>query len=145
MTNTKITANKILIGLMIALAVGLFTGCYEGFIGDDGQPLRTYNSYPTLKAYIEDSDPDMDIWIIDVRPSAQYALGHIPSALSKPSGYITTLPDEDLYDELPLDQYLIFYCESGIRAQAVVTYLIEKGYTKIMNWGSVTRWRGDLE
>ena len=65
--------------------------------------------------------------------------------ISKPSIYITTLSDEDLYGELPLDQDIIFYCESGIRAQAVVTYLIDKGYTKIMNWGSVTRWRGELE
>jgi len=145
MTTIKLTSNKLLIIALIVLSVGLFTGCYEGFIGDEGQPLRAYNSYLTLKAYIEDPEPDVDIWIIDVRSSIQYETGHIPSAISKPSIYITTLSDEDLYGELPLDQDIIFYCESGIRAQAVVTYLIDKGYTKIMNWGSVTRWRGELE
>ena len=137
MTNTKITANKILIGLMIALSLGLFTGCYEGFGGSERGALVPYLPADSLKALTDSPEPN--IFIIDVRPAGAYNLGHIPTAFSFPSGEIMSRLDEHPLND-PENNYVIVYCESGIRAQAVITLLIDQGYTKVMNWGSVTRW-----
>ncbi len=124
--------------IILSLSGFLFLGCFEGYVGSEGAPLSAYLYAPNLKDLTE--NPDDNIWIIDVRPTAQYTLGHIPTALSYPSTEI-----DARLDELPLDQYLIVYCESGIRAQAVIKKLEGYGYTHLMNWGSVLRWRWDLE
>ena len=47
---------------------------------------------------------------------------------------------EQRLDELPKEQYLILYCETGGRAQSVIKKLEEQGYTKMMNWGGFKRW-----
>jgi rhodanese-related sulfurtransferase len=85
--------------------------------------------------------PDPNIWLIDVRPNSSYTGGHIPTALSFPSTEIA-----GRLGELPLTQYLIVHCETGIRAQGVITDVLEpNGYTRFMNWGGITRWPYALE
>ena len=142
MKTIYLTYRKALIGILIILSAGLFTGCFEGFGGSERGPLLQYLPADALKDLTENPEPD--IFIIDVRPVAAYNLGHIPTALSFPSGEIMSRLDEIPLDD-PDNNYLILYCESGIRAQAVVNLLIDEGYTKIMNWGSVARWTYPLE
>ena len=137
MNTTKIALNRTLIGIMIVISVGLFTGCFEGFGGSEKGPLVQYLPPDALKALTDSPDPN--IWIIDVRPTAAYNLGHIPTALSFPSGEIMSRLDEAPLND-PDNNYLIVYCESGIRAQGVINLLIDEGYTKVINWGSFTRW-----
>ncbi len=127
--NTK----KTLTSLLLLWSAILLTGCFQGYVGADGEPLKDYLRPSALKALTE--NPEENISIIDVRPKSAYNVGHIPTALSFPSSEIGTR-----LDKLSQNQYLILYCETGIRAQVVVRQLEDEGYTKLMNWGGISRW-----
>ncbi len=122
--------------VLFLFLICLLAGCYEGYTGPDGEPLKAYLEPEALKGLTE--NPRDDILIIDVRPSKAYKKGHIPTALSFPSSEIM-----DRLNELPKDLYLIVYCETGGRAQMVIKNLLEEGYTRLMNWGGYTRWEWD--
>jgi len=111
----------------------LLTSCFEGYTSKEGDPLKKYLSPEKLKELT--LNPDASIWIIDVRPEGSYEKGHIPTAKSYPSSVIM-----DKLNEIPKDQYLILYCETGGRAQSVIKKLEKQGYTKMMNWGGFKRW-----
>ncbi len=116
--------------LIIFLLFILLTAFY---VSSGGGILKKYNDPKELKILTE--NPVENIWIIDVRPSSAYKYGHIPTAKSFPSGEIL-----NRLNELSKDQYLILYCETGGRAQAVIKKLEKAGYTKMMNWGGFSRW-----
>ncbi len=122
---------------ILILSVLFLGGCKEGYTSAEGDPLKEYVSPERLRELTENPDPD--IWIIDVRPTRAYEKGHIPTAKSFPSSEIM-----DRLDELPKDQNLILYCETGGRAQAVIKKLEDEGYTKMMNWGGYKRWPYEL-
>jgi rhodanese-related sulfurtransferase len=128
-----------LTGLMLLLVIFVFVaGCYEGYTAPDGEVLEKYLKPAALKSLVENPDPT--IWIIDVRPRSAYVDGHIPTARSFPSSEVM-----DRLSELPKNQYLIVYCETGGRAQMVIKKLMKKGYTRLMNWGGYGRWEWPLE
>jgi rhodanese-related sulfurtransferase len=131
------TKNKIHSGvgaaLFVALTVLLLTGCLEGYVGSEGEVLKKYLPPEQLKVLVD--NPDDSIWIVDVRPSSSYQKGHIPTAKSFPSSEILSR-----LDQIPKDQYLIVYCETGGRAQSVIKKLEKQGYTRLMNWGGIARW-----
>ncbi|MBP7434289.1 rhodanese-like domain-containing protein [bacterium] len=129
---------KIVFSAVILSVLFLVTSCHEGYVSSEGETLKQYLEPESLKALVE--KPKDDIWIIDVRPESAYKKGHIPGAKSFPSSTVM-----DRLDELPKDKYLIFYCETGGRAQMVIKKLEEKGYTKMMNWGGNGRWKWDRE
>ena len=54
----------------------LLSGCYEGYVGQDGEMLKQYLKPEELKAIVD--NPREDIWIVDVRPESSYKKGHIP-------------------------------------------------------------------
>ncbi len=113
--------------------------CYEGYVSSQkAEVLKKYLDPEKLKELTEKPDPD--ILIIDVRPSAFYLDGHIPTALSYPSSVI-----QEKLSEIPKDKYIILYCETGGRAQAVIKILEKNGYSLLMNWGGISRWPYDLE
>jgi phage shock protein E len=114
----------------------LLIGCFEGYVGPEGEVLKQYLPPEQLKKLVD--NPDDSIWIVDVRPSSAYQKGHIPTAKSFPSSEILSR-----LDEIPKDQYLIVYCETGGRAQRVIKKLEKQGYTRLMNWGGITRWPYD--
>ncbi|MCK5736472.1 MAG: rhodanese-like domain-containing protein, partial [Spirochaetaceae bacterium] len=78
------------------------------------------------------------IMVIDVRPFNAYEKGHLPGAVSMPSSEI-----KKSSFEIDKNQDVILYCETGGRAQQVIKYLEEEGYTRLMNWGGYTRWKWD--
>ncbi len=128
----------ILLGVVLLCSTGLI-GCFEGYTGADGDMLLAYLDPPDLLVLTQNPDPD--IWLIDVRSSGEYLAGHIPTALSYPSSEIASR-----LTELPLTQYLIVNCQTGILAQSVITGVLEpNGYTRFMNWGGITRWPYALE
>jgi rhodanese-related sulfurtransferase len=122
------------LGIMVAL---FLSGCYEGYVGSEGEGLKQYRSPEKLKALVD--RPDDSIWIIDVRPASAYAKGHILTAKSFPSSTILSR-----LGELPKDKYLILYCETGARAYRVVKELEKQGYTRLMVWGGISRWPYEL-
>ena len=116
----------------------ILSGCNTKYTSKDGEVLLKYAEPEQLRELVENPKPDISI--IDVRPESAYIKGHIPTALSYPSSGI-----QKMLDELSQDQYLIVYCETGGRAQGVISQLEENGYTKMMNWGGYTRWPWELE
>ena len=128
----------VLLSAVLLLSTGL-AGCFEGYTGADGDSLLAYLAPADLQVLTQNPDPE--IWLIDVRPTSSYVGGHIPTARSYPSTEIASR-----LGELPLTKYLIVHCETGIRAQGVITDVLEpNGYTRFMNWGGVTRWPYALE
>lgn len=65
------------------------------------------------------------VTVLDVRPEAEFALGHLPGAVSMP---IEAL--EDRLAELPKDQEIIAYCRGPycVMSFEVVSALRMKGY-----------------
>ncbi len=134
----RIRSLQVLLGAILLLSAGL-GGCLEGYTGPDGAILLPYLDPVALQELTQNPNPD--IWIIDVRSTAEYQAGHIPTALSYPSSEI-----ESRLGELPLTQYLIVHCQTGGLAQAVITGVLEpNGYTRFMNWGGIMRWPYALE
>jgi len=128
---------KLAIGVLGVLCSLSVAGCFEGYVGSDGDILLDYLDPPALKALTENPEPD--IFLIDVRPAAAYDGGHIPTALSFPSTEIAGRLTESPLDDK--NNYLIVHCETGGRAQQVITGVLEpNGYTRFMNWGGVYRW-----
>ena len=128
-----------LISSIAVLSVFLFTGCYEGYVPfnatiEDKNILRSYLTADSLNDYLDDPAPDVELRIIDVRVIG-YNIGHIPTAESYPSSEIASR-----LDELGKDEYLLVYCETGVRAQAVIRVLEGQGYTRMLNWGAGLRW-----
>ena len=126
--------------LMTLLIFGLLfiTSCNEGYTASDGASLKQYLSPEALQKLT--INPDPNIWIIDVRSKKMFVKGHIPSARSFSSSTVM-----DRLSELPKDKYLIVYCETGGRAQAVIKQLAKRGYTRMMNWGGYKRWKWELK
>jgi len=122
--------------VFITLILVIFS-CSTGYTSTDGTDLEKYLSPESLQVITQ--NPDSTIWIIDVRPESAYNNGHIPTAKNYPSGDIM-----DRLNEIPKSQNLIFYCETGGRAQMVINNLEDKGYTRMFNWGGYTRWPYDL-
>lgn len=126
--------------LLILIVCLLFlVSCHEGYVSSqDAEALKIYMEPSELKKLTK--SPVEDIWIIDVRPAKAYKKGHIPTARSFPSSEIMKR-----LDEIPKEKYLILYCETGGRAQAVIKKLEKKGYTRLMNWGGFSRWDFETE
>jgi rhodanese-related sulfurtransferase len=128
---------KLAIGFVLLLSSLSVAGCFEGYTGPDGDILLQYLDPAALKVLTENPEPN--IFLIDVRPAAAYNAGHIPTALSFPSSEIAGRLAEPPLDDL--NNYLIVHCETGGRAQGVITGVLEpNGYTRFMNWGGVYRW-----
>jgi rhodanese-related sulfurtransferase len=94
-------------------------------------------------------DPDGLAWLVaqksgpyflvDVRTPAEYASGHIPSAVN--------IPVTELQDRLPTTDrsaLIIVYCASGGRSASAAKLLGGLGFTRVVNFGAVSRWGGGL-
>ena len=79
-----------------------------------------------------------DVTLIDVRPSDEFAAGHIPGALSLP---VTELGDR--VRELPKRQEIVAYCRGPycIMAVTAVELLRERGYRARRLIESIPSWR----
>jgi len=84
----------------------------------------------------QESEPHL---VIDVRTAAEYTSGHIPTALNIPYDVIAQkMPETDK------DTLVVVYCRSGARAGVAEETLRNLGYTRVVNFGGVSRWRGKL-
>jgi len=77
--------------------------------------------------------------LLDVRTPAEFASGHIPSAVN--------IPFDKVAERMPnvaKDSIVILYCASGARASMAAQTLADLGFTNIANFGAVSRWLGEL-
>jgi rhodanese-related sulfurtransferase len=81
-----------------------------------------------------------DALLIDVRPAAEYAHGHLPGAIS--------IPYEELaqkLDELPRDKRIVTYCRGTyyMSADEAITLLKTRGYDAVRLEGGWPEWRSE--
>ena len=71
-----------------------------------------------------------EVTFLDVREPNEYEEGHIPGTLLLPwlSGEL-----EERWQELPTDGLIIVYCRSGGRGRQATAFLLEQGFTEIVN------------
>jgi rhodanese-related sulfurtransferase len=77
--------------------------------------------------------------LIDVRNPDEYGRGHIPTAIN--------IPVADLAARLPTPDrgaLIIVYCASGMRSSAAAGILEKLGFTRVVDFGPVSRWTEDL-
>ena len=95
-----------------------------------GNEVRTPEG---LKAIIDRRDPRFVI--VDVRPPAEYAAGHIPTAINVPGGVTA-----DVKEPPPKDKYLVVYCHGGMKAPLACEKLLADGYKYVLVWGGIVKW-----
>lgn len=102
------------------------------------EPARTEYTKPDELAALIRSDRKH--YLIDVRTEAEYESGHIPTALN--------IPYDEIADRLPTgdrDALIVLYCRSGNRSGTAERTLRSLGFTNVVNFGGISRWRGGLE
>lgn len=99
--------------------------------GDPGDPA-------VLDRMIQEARDEFDL--IDVRSPGEYVDGHIPTADNIDYREITeAMADGDR------DRPIVLYCRSGSRASVAESALRSIGYTRIVNFGGLRDWPGDVE
>lgn len=73
------------------------------------------------------------VWI-DVRTPEEYAAGHLPQALLIPHDQIAARVGSEVKDK---NADIHLYCRSGRRADTARDILLQMGYTRITNHGSL--------
>lgn len=100
-----------------------------------GKDIRTPEG---LRKLIERKDPRFVI--VDVRPYAEYAAGHIPTAINIPGG-ITA----DIKAPPSKDKYLVLYCLGGMKSPAAGEKMRADGYKHVLVWGGIMSWPYERE
>ncbi len=110
----------------LLLVILLLTAC-----GEKKYELITTNTALELM--------DAGALILDVRTSEEYNREHIHNAINIPLDRIDEI-------NLPKDDKIIVYCQSGMRSMEAVNKLIDMGYTNLYNLdGGLLNWGGELE
>jgi phage shock protein E len=77
--------------------------------------------------------------LVDVRTAGEYSSGHIPTAINIPFVQLDArLPTADR------GALVIVYCASGGRSSRAAATLRDLGYTRVVDFGAVSRWPGRL-
>jgi len=80
-----------------------------------------------------------DAYLLDVREDDEWAAGHAPGAVHLPMMQIPAR-----LDEIPRDGEVIVVCRVGGRSSQVVSYLLNNGFTNVVNLdGGMQDWAAD--
>jgi phage shock protein E len=74
--------------------------------------------------------------LVDVRTAAEFAGGHIPGAINIPVGDLAGRVDA-LGNK---DEPKVVYCASGTRSALARSMLKGRGFSRVYNLGSMSRW-----
>jgi len=104
------------------------------FAQDAGTKELTYEELTALIA----SKTEKAI-LIDVRAPEEFKSGAIPTAINIPYDTIEkNLPTQDRAAKI------VVYCRSGNRSSIAKATLEKLGFTNVINFGAVSKWRGQL-
>ncbi|MBN1243636.1 MAG: rhodanese-like domain-containing protein [Spirochaetales bacterium] len=81
-----------------------------------------------------------DFLLLDVRTASEFAAGRIPGALLQPYDRIASEPPA-----FPKDGLVIVYCRSGNRSAQAKATLMSLGWSRVVDFGGLSRWAGPLE
>ena len=98
---------------------------------------QSYNTTQGLEKLIaEKSAPYI---LVDVRTPAEFASGAIPTAVN--------IPYESIVDKAPTQDkgaLVIVYCRSGSRSSMAASMLKRAGYTNVVDFGGISKWKGQV-
>jgi phage shock protein E len=100
-------------------------------------PAANYTDPDALLALL--SKPVQPYVLVDVRTQDEYTGGHIPTAVNLPYDVIATNPPTTDTSAL-----IIVYCASGRRSALAASALRQLGYTRVVDFGSISRWKWTL-
>jgi len=84
------------------------------------------------------SDSSLNLHLIDVRTPAEFASGHIVSAVNID---YESLDFGQNIDKLDKEAYYIVYCRTGARSAAASQIMLKQGFSQIINMtGGITNW-----
>lgn len=121
-----------IIALLLILAAPLFAQQ----VSDEA--LSNYATPAGLAELIESEQESY--LLVDVRTAGEYNRGHIPSAINVPYQVIS----RDL-PETEGDTIVVVYCQSGRRSGIAYENLRSQGYDRVVDFGGIVRWQGELE
>nr|WP_256439871.1 metalloregulator ArsR/SmtB family transcription factor [Ruegeria sp. R13_0] len=80
------------------------------------------------------------VTVLDVRPTDEYAAGHVPGALNVPLAQL-----EEILPKLSLDEEIVAYCRGPycVYAHLAVAALRSRGFNARRLEGGLPDWRGD--
>jgi len=95
-----------------------------------------------LHTLINDNDTTNDPYILSIRSTEHYALGHIPYAVN--IGYTSVFTEEN-FETLPKDKQIVVYCYTGHTAAQITALLNTMGYDALcLLWGMCS-WTNDSD
>lgn len=82
-----------------------------------------------------------EVVLVDVRPTTEYAAGHLPGAVHVPPGQLDLL--DDLLDEVPSDRDIVAYCRGPycVYADDAVRHLQSRGRRAVRLDDGLPEWR----
>ena len=114
--------------IITASALGFGLSCQTGI---------DYRKPEELKSLIESKTEEY--LLVDVRTEAEYDSGYIPTAIN--------IPYTEIGEKLPVKDksaLIIVYCRSGNRSSIAKSTLDGLGYKRVVDFGGVYRWTGEL-
>ncbi|MEG0157347.1 MAG: rhodanese-like domain-containing protein [Anaerovoracaceae bacterium] len=143
-------------GLVIAIAVGYFaiSNNNSKLEGKEDEPLcmscvgnrEKANTAKYHKVEAETAkrmmDNDSSLVILDVRTQGEYDEGHIKDATLIPVDGLEAVAEEKFPDK---KETILVYCRSGNRSKDAADILVEKGYTKVYDFGGIKDWPYEIE
>lgn len=79
---------------------------------------------------------DQPLQLLDIRSQAEVMQGILPDAAHLPMHLIPLR-----LADLPKDQDIVLYCRSGARSYHACTFLMQQGYTRVINLrGGIIDW-----
>ena len=79
--------------------------------------------------------------LLDVRTQEEYNAGYIAGAILLPYDEINAKATIVLPDK---EKEIVLYCRSGRRSAIAKKFLLDLGYQKVVDFGGVKRWEGEL-
>ena len=79
--------------------------------------------------------------LLDVRTQEEYNAGYIVGAILLPYDEINAKATIVLPDK---EKEIVLYCRSGRRSAIAKKSLLDLGYQKVVDFGGVKRWEGEL-
>lgn len=123
--------------LLIISSLLVLTGC-----GNKEDSVEITYEKISMSEGIKRMETDEGFILLDVRRADEFASGHIPGAVN--------LPNEEIGKaEIPLlpdkNQTIYIYCRSGNRSKLAANKLLALGYTKLIEFGGILDYTGELE
>lgn len=94
-------------------------------------------SVKDVKEIVDNYSEYDNVTIIDVRSVSEYESGHIKGAINLPLDIIENI-------DIPRDNKVIVYCQSGRRSNQAAIKLLGLGYENIYDMGGIIDWPYDV-